>query len=209
MEMFLGILEGKGEIRARDIDLGVTWSTVPESYPHSSVPRKELSSPIFHPLPQPSTEKSCGRILLGFDDTPNPVVKRVGCHDWQPQLGPFTWMDDFPKDIRVLCKAANVPNTPLSIIHYLPVRTHSHDHILKIYNSGTRPHQKFHSPITAFSHLTSVSISPSLILTLNLIFKFIKDSSLQSLPISPVYHPPPSFTSFPIQSGPHRSSFLV
>lgn len=111
MEMFLGVLEDKGEIRARDIDLGVTWNTVPESYPHSSVPREELSSPVFHPLPQPSTEKSCGRILLDFHDTPNPVVKRVGCHDWQPLLGPFTQMDYFPKNMSAV-QSSKCPQHP-------------------------------------------------------------------------------------------------
>ena len=38
MEISLGVLEDKEEIRARGIDLGIIWSVVPESYPHSSVP---------------------------------------------------------------------------------------------------------------------------------------------------------------------------
>ena len=38
MEISLGVLEDKEETRARGIDLGIIWSVVPESYPHSSVP---------------------------------------------------------------------------------------------------------------------------------------------------------------------------
>ena len=96
-----------------------------------------------------------------------------------------------------------------SLVHYLLIRTHSHDCILKMYTSVTPPHQKFHVPITAFSYPTSVSISPNLIFALNLIFKFMQDSSLQTLPIFPLYHRPLMSTSFSFQSGPCRSSGLV
>lgn len=109
---------------------------------------------------------------------PNSVAKRVVCIDWQPLLGSFTWKDWVPKYVTVLCKATNVLSTPSSIIFW--TRIHSHEHILKTYPSGIPPPQKLHSPITAFSHPTFISPTLNLIHTLNLIFTFIQDSSLQS-----------------------------
>ena len=149
---------------------------------------------------------SCGRILIGLDDRPNSVAKTVDCIDWQLLPGPFTWKDYRPKGITVLCKARNVPSTPPSTIFW--IRTHSHDHILKMDTSGTRPPQKFHSPITA--SLTPCWSAPASISHTHLtIFNFIQVPVCSPLLVCALYQAPANFTCFPSQSGPQGSSCLV
>lgn len=122
MEMSIKILEDKGEIRAGDIDLGVVWCIVQDSVSSQFI---ALRGTVFfhHPLARLSTERSCGRILIGLDGMPNPMAKTVGCLDWQPLWGPFTWKDYFPKGIRVPCKATNIATN-------VPQSTHFFSHLV-------------------------------------------------------------------------------